>query len=405
MTSSRWIIITTINPPSEAILRLADLCPDWNILVVGDRKTPSGWNCSGVRFLSLDEQASLPFSLAQHAPFNHYARKNLGYLHAIAAGAEIILETDDDNIPYDWYPGPIQLKVSAPAVRIHGWENTYRHFSDQRIWPRGFPLEFVNESLREISPLTEPRPYDCAIQQFLADENPDVDAVYRLTTEGDINFESGSVVLAPGTWCPFNSQNTLWFADAFDYLYLPATATFRMTDIWRSFVAQVCLHAEDGNIAFHGPNMFQRRNEHSLTARTSRDEVSGYLNNASMDGIADGSSNTEHQPGRAACSLLHRHDLGILPQAGGSGDRRVLEPGPGRRSCRELLQGRSRRGAMTAISGMGLSEKWSTVGCDTRTSRLLHELLGSDGKGSAVGPTRPVPLHLHRPRLQRHARL
>lgn len=281
MKSDRWIIITTINHPSEAILRIAELCPDWNILVVGDRKTPANWHCHGVRFLSIDEQASMPFSLSQHAPFNHYARKNLGYLQAIASGADVILETDDDNIPYDWYPGPIQLDVSAPGIQKRGWENTYRHFSTQRIWPRGFPLEFVNDSLRDRSPLTEARTRACPIQQFLADENPDVDAVYRLTFEGDIIFQSGSVVLAPGTWCPFNSQNTLWFADAFDYLYLPATATFRMTDIWRSFVAQVCLQAEGGHIAFHGANMFQRRNEHSLI-RDFRDEVSGYLNNVGI---------------------------------------------------------------------------------------------------------------------------
>ncbi|MBN9660689.1 MAG: DUF288 domain-containing protein [Acidobacteria bacterium] len=281
MNNNRWIIITTINHPTEAILRIAELCPDWNILVVGDRKTPSQWHCDGARFLDIDQQASLPFSLAQHAPFNHYARKNLGYLLAIAEGAEVILETDDDNIPYDWYPGPIELDVSARGICKQGWENTYRHFSSQRIWPRGFPLEFVNESLRERSPLSPASLHACPIQQFLANENPDVDAVYRLTTEGEIVFEGDSVILGPGTWCPVNSQNTLWFPDAFDYLYLPATATFRMTDIWRSLVAQVCLQASGGHIAFHGANMFQRRNEHSLI-RDFKDEISGYLHNVSI---------------------------------------------------------------------------------------------------------------------------
>ena len=54
-----------------------------------------------------------------------------------------------------------------------------------------------------------------------------------------------------------------------------------MTDIWRSFVAQVCLYAAGGRLAFRGPSMFQQRNEHSLI-RDFADEVSGYLNNQSI---------------------------------------------------------------------------------------------------------------------------
>lgn len=281
MKNARWIVVTTINPPTETVRRLAGLCPEWQILVVGDRKTPHDWHYPGVRFLSVDEQQSLPFALSEHLPYNHYARKNLGYLYAIANGAEVLMETDDDNLPYDWYPGPVSLSVHARQVESPGWHNVYRHFSSARIWPRGFPLELVNESFRTDSQLSGPVAQDCAIQQFLADENPDVDAVYRLTAEGDIFFRGEDVVLGSGSWCPFNSQNTLWWPAAFTYLYLPCNATFRMTDIWRSFVAQVCLFASGGRMAFRGANMFQRRNDHSLI-RDFADEVSGYLNNVAI---------------------------------------------------------------------------------------------------------------------------
>ncbi|QOY85214.1 STELLO glycosyltransferase family protein [Paludibaculum fermentans] len=281
MNNARWIVVTTINPPTETVRRLAELCPEWQILVVGDRKTPPDWHYPGVRFLSVDEQKTLPFALAERSPFNHYARKNLGYLYAIAHGAEVLLETDDDNIPYDWYPGAVSPAIVARSVESAGWQNVYRHFSSARIWPRGFPLEFVNESLRTDCALSPPFEQTCAIQQFLADENPDVDAVYRLTTEGDIFFRGEDVVLGSGSWCPFNSQNTLWWPQAFTYLYLPCSATFRMTDIWRSFVAQACLFASGGRLAFRGANMFQRRNDHSLI-RDFADEVSGYLNNVAI---------------------------------------------------------------------------------------------------------------------------
>jgi hypothetical protein len=276
--AQRWIVITSINHPTEAIRRLADVSKGWTLLVVGDRKTPKDWHCEGVRYLGIEEQTQLGFALGREAPFNHYARKNLGYLYAIQNGAELLMETDDDNYPYDWYPGDVSNPVGGRLVAKGGWENVYTHFTNSRIWPRGFPLELVNESLRRKSDLGERSEYNCVIQQFLANENPDVDAVFRLTNEVMEHFEGEDVVLGPGTWCPFNSQNTLWQPAAFVCLYLPFTASFRMTDIWRSFAAQVCVQSLRGNIAFRQASMFQRRNEHNLI-RDFADEISGYLNN------------------------------------------------------------------------------------------------------------------------------
>jgi hypothetical protein len=243
--------------------------------VVGDRKTPKNWRLEGARFLSIEEQSELGFSLSHEAPFNHYARKNLGYLYAIEQGASLLLETDDDNLPYDWYPGDVSETVYGRLI------------TKSRIWPRGFPLEFINESLRQKSELGARTEHECAIQQFLANENPDVDAVFRLTNEGQEHFEGEDVVLGPGTWCPFNSQNTLWSPSAFPYLYLPFTASFRMTDIWRSFIAQKCVQARNGKVAFRGASMYQQRNEHSLIGDFA-DEVSGYLNNDSIMRMLDG---------------------------------------------------------------------------------------------------------------------
>ncbi|MDQ6679097.1 MAG: STELLO glycosyltransferase family protein, partial [Acidobacteriota bacterium] len=79
-------------------------------------------------------------------------------------------------------------------------------------------------------------------------------------------------------FCPFNSQNTIFWKEAFPLLYLPAYVSFRMTDIWRSFVAEVCLYAMGKNLAFREATVFQERNQHSLI-KDFRDEVPGYLNN------------------------------------------------------------------------------------------------------------------------------
>ena len=39
---SKWIVATTINHPTKALIALSQLT-DWKLVVVGDRKTPSDW--------------------------------------------------------------------------------------------------------------------------------------------------------------------------------------------------------------------------------------------------------------------------------------------------------------------------------------------------------------------------
>jgi hypothetical protein len=281
MSKEKFIVITTINYPSEAIRTIASMKKDWNILVVADRKTPQDWNCQDTHLLSLKDQVSLESDYARQCPFNHYARKNIGYLKAIQDGAQVIAETDDDNIPKENFLNSVNRSVKGRLVEKTGWENVYTHFTDSRIWSRGFPLEFINRSFEATSPLAGESVFECPVQQYLVDGDPDVDAIYRLTTKVDIRFRPNTVVLSEGTFCPFNSQNTIWWPDAFALLYLPGTVSFRMTDIWRSFIAQVCLHKAGKKVAFGPATMFQVRNEHNLI-RDFTDEISGYLNNAKI---------------------------------------------------------------------------------------------------------------------------
>ncbi len=278
MQKSKAIVVTTINYPTEGVKKLAKSCPDWKIIVVGDRKTPDDWTCEGVQFLGVQDQLALDSAYAQKCPFNHYARKNIGYIKAIRDGAKVIFETDDDNIPYDSFLVSVDRYVEGKPIQKRGWENVYTHFVEARIWPRGFPLEYVNESLRNKTSLGERATFDCPIQQYLADGDPDVDAIYRLTTQGETKFRPNTVILSDGTFCPFNSQNTIFWLEAYPLLYLPSFVSFRMTDIWRSFVAQICLYKLGKHIAFREATVFQARNEHSLI-RDFRDEIPGYLNN------------------------------------------------------------------------------------------------------------------------------
>lgn len=276
--ADRWIVITTINPPTATMRKIASLCQrGWQAVVVGDTKTPVDWHCPGITFLDVNRQRGLFGDLADALPYRHYCRKNLGYLYALRAGADMILETDDDNIPYDDFGCDVSRRVAGRLVRGPGWVNVYRHFTSADVWPRGLPLDAIDRA-GTVGPVGRPR--TCPIQQYLADNDPDVDAVYRLTRTGSVFFDRAAppLVLARGTWSPFNSQNTVFFREAFPLLYLPCHVSFRMTDIWRSFVAQAALHRHGEAIAFHRPTVEQVRNAHDLMADFS-DEVDGYLRN------------------------------------------------------------------------------------------------------------------------------
>jgi hypothetical protein len=273
-------VLTTIQPPTACVERLGEALAQCSapLLVMGDRKGPERFDLPGAEFWSLDRQQRLPFVLARRLPAGHYARKNLGYLLAIARGAGCIYETDDDNRPADWVPR--RLLTEAQTVAPRPWMNVYRVFSDQHIWPRGFPLECVSDPATSAhDPATPLRLVHAPIQQGLADLAPDVDAVWRLLLDRELYFRRGpSLCLPAGTWCPFNSQTTWWWPAAYPLLYLPSHASFRMTDIWRSFVAQRCLWEMGHGVVFHGPEAVQERNPHNLL-RDFKDEVSGYLHN------------------------------------------------------------------------------------------------------------------------------
>ncbi len=262
--------------------RLAAGCVehDWDFIVAGDSKSPADFKLDGCRFLSLEDQRASGFALAKICPERSYTRKNLGYLSAIRAGATVIVETDDDNLPRDEFWRPRESVVSCRKVTTDGWVNAYRYFTPDFIYPRGLPLTHA----RGETPVPDRfSSAECPIQQGLADNDPDVDAVYRMLypLPFDFRVDDGPVLLGDGAWCPFNSQNTTFFPSVFPLLYLPANCSFRMTDIWRSFVAQRVLHARGLGVLFHGPTVWQERNEHDLH-RDFLDELPGYSHNHKM---------------------------------------------------------------------------------------------------------------------------
>lgn len=248
--SERWVVVTTIFPPSPLIVQLARL-DDWCTIVVADRKTPvEAWtellgNSSALTLLTVEQQSQLPFRIAAHTPWNHFGRKNIGYLFAIAHGAQLVYDTDDDNELRQggWPASPpsasstagdgenppiplpgvhlkgeagLQVPIPLPGVHLRGdnlavaqfcsaapvppqvW-NPYPHFGGGAVtsWPRGFPLDGITDSLgscgaanagqhaMQIGPVGGADALAAvgrvAVWQSLADEHPDIDGIHRLT--------------------------------------------------------------------------------------------------------------------------------------------------------------------------------------------------------------------------------
>jgi hypothetical protein len=260
-TDKKAIVITSIFEPTEAVQKFSKL-NDCQLIVVGDKKTPDNWNCDNTQYLSIDKQKEIGKYLNDILPFNHYCRKMMGYIYAIKSGAEFIVDTDDDNIPKDNWSFP-DMNVQCPYIRDNmGFVNIYQYYTDKLIWPRGLPLNLINNK-NNLEENINVSLCNVGVWQGLADEDPDVDAIYRLTSDVPCYFNKrGLVVLGKGTVCPFNTQNTIIRKELFPIMYLPAYVTFRFTDILRGLIAQPIMWLYDYHLGFTNATVVQKRNPH-----------------------------------------------------------------------------------------------------------------------------------------------
>jgi hypothetical protein len=260
---TRAIVITSIFAPTEAVKRFSKI-KGYKLIVVGDKKTPANWYSYNVEYLSLENQNLIGSHLNKVLPYNHYCRKMMGYLYAIKNGAEYIVDTDDDNIPKKEWSFPDFKGMFSLISNDEGFVNIYQLYTNQKIWPRGLPLKLINKDFELENKLNLS---DCkiGIWQGLADEDPDVDAVYRLTLNASCYFKNRlPVVLGENTITTFNTQNTMIRKELFPLMYLPAFVSFRFTDILRGLIAQPIMWLYGYKLGYTNATVVQKRNDHDF---------------------------------------------------------------------------------------------------------------------------------------------
>ncbi|XP_071089776.1 uncharacterized protein [Haliotis cracherodii] len=269
--SDKWIVTTATATPNDNVKFLAQI-PGWKVVVVGDRKSPSEWSHKDCVYLGPKDQTLLGFSTAPHLPKDSYARKNIGYLYAIAHGARVIYETDEYHRPTrnltEFILTPNTTGLLYDGINLF---NPYNHFGQPTLWPRGYPLSSVgdNASLSYIlDDWTTP-----SIQQGLVNGSPEVDAIVQLTRTRkhlapNITFDAVAppAFVPSGVFSTLNSYNTLFTYDAFWALLLPTTIPSFVSDIWRGYWAQRLLWEMGGGTGFFPPNSFQEHNNETNLA-------------------------------------------------------------------------------------------------------------------------------------------
>lgn len=283
------IVTTTINIPVLLTNYAANARyyghTDLDFIVVGDRKSAPGTAefCETIErfypctYLDIEGQklylSRFP-ELWSHLPFDSIQRRNIALLMAYENGADVIITIDDDNFVMN--QDFVRLHGIVGSRReLHGYASTSGWFNvcsaldvddEVEFYHRGYPQEMRwTEASHFITSASSERVV--AVNAGFWLDNPDIDAAARMVRQPVVRgFKqpwTGNFSLHPGTWSPFNSQNTALMRSAIPAYFL-SPYVGRYDDIWASYVlARIAEHLNHA-IAFGEPLVRQERNPHDL---------------------------------------------------------------------------------------------------------------------------------------------
>ena len=269
---NKTVVVTTIFEAPKFFDVFKNHYPHWNIVVVGDLKTPKEFylerQAKGeLVYMSPEEQEKDYKELSDLIGWNTDQRRCLGVLKALKEGADIITFMDDDNIPY---PTGWDDILPLQEVEANVYESECNYFDPLKVlgcefWFRGYPLSKIDQRDAKI---IEKKTIKADVVQGLYSGVPDIDAVTKFAydiTEIPLEFEPFT---SKALFNPFNTQNTFMSREiAKDFMMICGVG--RVGDIWGSYQVAPC------TVVYTKPTVEHDRNQHDLHADL-RDELQTY---------------------------------------------------------------------------------------------------------------------------------
>ena len=301
---TKVIVTTTIHPPTKAIEAFQAM-RDWELVVVGDKKTPRNYHLDRGIYIAPEEQDAYDPALSETIGWNCIQRRNFGLLWAKDMNADVVAVVDDDNVPLEGWG---QDLLVGRQVEVDYYETDLPAFdpvgatNHGRLWHRGYPLQLVPQ--RDYRRRTRKSLF-ADIQADFWNGDPDIDAVCRLEYAPRCQFDPARFPMAADKMGPFGSQNVFLTGEVLKHYFLfPHIG--RMDDIWASYYVQ----AKGFRVIYGRPSVHQDRNAHD-PIQDMRQEYIGYENNLRLveDLAGDPESVLAYLPSRTvtALRLYRRH--------------------------------------------------------------------------------------------------
>jgi len=283
------IVTTTINVPvllrNYAVNAMRYGHRDLDFIVIGDRKSPpeTAAFCKAVDRLFPCAYFDIPAQqeylhgypeLWRHIRFDCIQRRNIGMLMAYRNGADVVITIDDDNfVTNQDFVGLHGVAGSMREVSLYastsGWLNVCEFLEADdavRFYHRGYPQK-IRWTEREHFVTNHRAARHVVVNAGFWLDNPDIDALTRMERQPVVRgFKPswpGGIALEPGTWSPFNSQNTA-LARGVIPAYFLSPYTGRYDDIWASYIVNRISEHFGDVIRFGDPLVRQQRNPHDL---------------------------------------------------------------------------------------------------------------------------------------------
>ena len=274
----KFIVTTTINPPTEATIKYSQK-KDWTLIVVGDTKTPhEEYEKLDCIYLSPGQQQEKYAALSDVIGWKSIQRRNIGFVEAYNLGADIVATVDDDNIPYDNWGEELYVGQEIECDLYESKHDVFDPLSvtvRNEVWHRGYPIEYV--PTRHCVEYRGKTKRKVLVQADLWDGDPDIDAMARLSIKPVMKYSDITQPYCSNQIAPFNSQNTFLHRDVIPfYSVLPHIG--RMDDIWGAYILQ--LYFPD-SVIYNKATVYQDRNVQDLITNLEK-EIIGYRNTLNL---------------------------------------------------------------------------------------------------------------------------